>query len=121
MDQTLKISHQVHIRYKTIMIFGLHSITKYRLVYIDSTIVNEANNLNINHSITVPDVRVETDDDVDLKDSNLLNCEIFLFIISSSPIRFSKLPVTLHSSFTAPTFSMNIRSCQEQTTDKYNI
>lgn len=43
---------------------------------------------------------------VDLILSSLFNFDILLFIFSSSSILISRFPVTLHSSLTAPTFSM---------------
>ena len=43
-----------------------------------------------------------------------------LFIASISLIRISSFPVTLHSSFTAPMFSKNIRSCIQTVLTTHN-
>ena len=40
-----------------------------------------------------------------------------LLIFSSSSTLVSRLSVTLYNSFTAPTFSMNIRSCEQRNHD----
>lgn len=49
---------------------------------------------------------------VDFKLSSRLNLTSRLLILSSSPILDSRLSVTLHSSFTAPTLSISILSCK---------
>jgi len=58
--------------------------------------------------------------DVDLRLSIRFSLASFRFILSSSSIRVSRLSVTLHSSFTAPTFSMKILSWNTRN-DKYEV